>query len=92
MEEQSAGPDVVAVVAIFADDPTDAVELSVIDRVTGKTVTRRLPADPAATRSAEVLSIRALELLARELPRDRARRQPRRAARRRRRRPRRRSR
>jgi hypothetical protein len=63
MQEQAAGPDVVAVVAIFADDPTDAVELSVIDRVTGKTVTRRVPADPAATRSAEVLSIRAHELL-----------------------------
>jgi len=63
MEQQSAGPDVVAVVAIFADNPTEAVELSVIDRVTGKTVTRRVPADPAATRSAEVLSIRAHELL-----------------------------
>jgi len=63
MEEQAAGPDVVAVVAIFADNPTEAVELSVIDRVTGKTVTRRVPADPATTRSAEVLSIRAHELL-----------------------------
>jgi hypothetical protein len=63
MEEQSLEPDVEAVVAIFADSPTDAVELSVIDRVTRKTVTRRVPADPAATRSAEVLSIRALELL-----------------------------
>jgi hypothetical protein len=63
MEEQAAGPDVVAVVAIFADNPTEAVELSVIDRVTGKSVTRRVPADPAATRSAEVLSIRAHELL-----------------------------
>jgi hypothetical protein len=63
MEEQAAGADVVAVVAIFADNPTGAVELSVIDRVTGKTVTRRVPADPAATRSAEVLSIRAHELL-----------------------------
>ncbi len=63
MEEQSLEADVEAVVAIFADSPTDAVELSVIDRVTRKTVTRRVPADPAATRSAEVLSIRALELL-----------------------------
>jgi hypothetical protein len=63
MEEQSLEPDVEAVVAIFADSPTNAVELSVIDRVTRKTVTRRVPADPAATRSAEVLSIRALELL-----------------------------
>ena len=63
MEEQSLEHDVEAVVAIFADSPTDAVELSVIDRVTRKTVTRRVPADPAATRSAEVLSIRALELL-----------------------------
>jgi hypothetical protein len=63
MELQAAGPDVEAVVAIFADNPTDAVELSVIDRVTGKTVTRRVAADPAVARSAEVLSIRALELL-----------------------------
>jgi len=63
MEEQSLEPDVEAVVAIFADNPTDVVELSVIDRVTHKSVTRRVPADPAASRSAEVLSIRALELL-----------------------------
>ncbi len=63
LEEQAAAPDVEAVVAILAAAPTDIVELWVIDRVTGKTVTRRLPAEPATARSAEVLSIRALELL-----------------------------
>jgi hypothetical protein len=63
LEEQAAVPGVEAVVAILAEAPTDIVELWVIDRVTGKTVTRRLPAEPTTTRSAEVLSIRALELL-----------------------------
>jgi hypothetical protein len=51
---------VVAVVA--AADPASA-ELWVVDRVTGKTVVRRVPADPKAARIAEVLSVRAVELL-----------------------------
>ena len=63
LEEAAAAPDVDAVVAIFAADAADSIELWVIDRVTGKTVTRRVPAEPASVRSAEVLSIRALELL-----------------------------
>ena len=63
LEAAAALPDVEAVVAIFGDPPTDSVELWVIDHVTHKTVTRRVPADPQSTRSAEVLSIRALELL-----------------------------
>lgn len=51
---------VVAVVA--AADPASA-ELWVVDRVTGKTVVRRVHADPKAARIAEVLSVRAVELL-----------------------------
>jgi hypothetical protein len=53
-----------AIVAVVAGiDPVSA-ELWVVDRVTGKTVVRRVRADPAAaTRIAEVLSVRAVELL-----------------------------
>ena len=53
-----------AVVAVVANaDPTSA-ELWVVDRMTGKTVVRRVHADPkAAARIAEVLSVRAVELL-----------------------------
>jgi hypothetical protein len=63
LEQAAASPDVEAVVAILAESPTDAIELWVIDRVTGKTVIRRVPGAPMSARSAEVLSIRALELL-----------------------------
>jgi hypothetical protein len=63
LEKAASGEDVEAVVAILAGAPTDAIELWVIDRVTGKTVIRSVPAEPATARSAEVLSIRALELL-----------------------------
>jgi hypothetical protein len=67
LERVAAGPDVEAVVAILGDalrDPfEDSAELWVIDRVTGKTVTRRVPSQPGSTRAAEILSIRALELL-----------------------------
>jgi len=52
-----------AVVAVVqASDPGSA-ELWVVDRVTGKTVVRRVHADPKAARIAEVLSVRAVELL-----------------------------
>jgi hypothetical protein len=52
-----------AVVAVVAGaDPTSA-ELWVVDRLTGKTVVRRVHADPKAARVAEVLSVRAVELL-----------------------------
>lgn len=66
LEEAAAGPDVEAVVAILGaedDDARDAAELWVIDRVTGKTVVRRVTVQPGARRPAETLSIRALELL-----------------------------
>ncbi|HMF43922.1 MAG TPA: hypothetical protein VKQ32_24785 [Polyangia bacterium] len=53
-----------AVVAVVsASDPASA-ELWVVDRMTGKTVVRRVHADPKeAARIAEVLSVRAVELL-----------------------------
>ena len=52
-----------AVVAVVeGGDPTSA-ELWVVDRMTGKTVVRRVHADPKAARVAEVLSVRAVELL-----------------------------
>ncbi|MES1172429.1 MAG: hypothetical protein ABUL77_04255 [Bacteroidota bacterium] len=67
LEQAAAGPDVEAVVAILGDDRAspvgDTAELWVIDRVTRKTVVRRVPNEPGSARAAEVLSIRALELL-----------------------------
>lgn len=67
LEQAAAGPDVEAVVAIlgeaFGEPLTDSAELWVIDRVTGKTVVRRVSTEPGSARAAEVLSIRALELL-----------------------------
>ena len=63
LAEAAAAPDVDAVLALLAEGPADAIELRVIDRVTGKTVIRNVPVEPESSRSAEVLSIRALELL-----------------------------
>ncbi len=59
-----------ALVAVVASAEPGSAELWVIDRVTGKTVVRRVNAgatDPP--RMAEVLSVRAVELAAGELPR-----------------------
>ena len=72
LEEAATGPEVEAVVAILGDErkpeakknsAKDSAELWVIDRVTGKTVVRRVDTDPNSARAAEMLSIRALELL-----------------------------
>src|SRR5262249_49620676 len=52
-----------AVVAVVAGAEPTSAELWVVDRVTGKTVVRRVHADPKAARIAEVLSVRAVELL-----------------------------
>ena len=54
-----------AVVAVVAGAEPASAELWVVDRVTGKTVVRRIRADPstAVARMAEVLSVRAVELL-----------------------------
>ena len=56
-----AGAD--AVVALFGDDPQGPGALWVIDRTTGKTVTRPIPHDAEGVRGAQILSVRALELL-----------------------------
>jgi hypothetical protein len=53
-----------ALVAVVAGGDPASADLWVVDRMTGKTVVRRVHADPrAAARVAEVLSIRAVELL-----------------------------
>ena len=53
-----------ALVAVVAGTDPGSAELWVVDRVTGKTVVRRVRADPtAAARIAEVLAVRAVELL-----------------------------
>jgi hypothetical protein len=52
-----------AVVAVVAGNEPASAELWVVDRMTGKTVVRRVHADPRAARVAEVLSVRAVELL-----------------------------
>jgi hypothetical protein len=52
-----------AVVAIVGDLAPDSVEVWVIDKVTGKSVVRRVPFEPAAARASETLAIRAIELL-----------------------------
>jgi hypothetical protein len=52
-----------AVVAIVGDRSPDSVEVWVIDKVTGKSVVRRVPFEPVAPRASETLAIRAIELL-----------------------------
>ena len=56
-----AGAD--AVVALFGDVPQGPGLLWVTDRATGKTVTRPIPHDSEGSRGAQILSVRALELL-----------------------------
>jgi hypothetical protein len=52
-----------AVVAIVGDVAPDAVEVWVVDKVTGKSVVRRVPFEPRSERAANTLAIRAIELL-----------------------------
>jgi hypothetical protein len=52
-----------AVVAIVGDLSPDSVEVWVIDKVTGKSVVRRVPFEPAAAGASKTLAIRAIELL-----------------------------
>jgi len=58
---RSAGAD--AVVALFGDTPQSPGLLWVIDRASGKTFSRPIPHDAEGARSAQILSVRALELL-----------------------------
>jgi hypothetical protein len=58
------GGSATALVAVVASADAGSAELWVIDRVTGKTVVRRVNAGTAdSTRAAEVLAVRAVELL-----------------------------
>jgi len=52
-----------AVVALFGDAPRGPGLLWVVDRATGKTITRPIPHDSEGARGAQILSVRALELL-----------------------------
>ena len=52
-----------ALVAIVGDAAPDSVEVWVIDKVTGKSVVRRVPFEAKAEHAQETLAIRALELL-----------------------------
>ena len=52
-----------AVVAVVGDLSPDSVEVWVIDKVTGKSVVRRVPFEPKAPRATRTLAIRAIELL-----------------------------
>ncbi len=63
LEKAASGENVGAVVALLGDSKPGSVEVWVIDRVTGKSVVRRVPNQPESDRAAEILAIRAIELL-----------------------------
>jgi hypothetical protein len=63
LEMLASGPGVDAVVAILGDNSPDAIEVWVVDRVNGGSVVRRTPYQTGGDRDAEVLAIRAIELL-----------------------------
>ena len=63
LEQLAARRGADAVVAIVGDVSPDSVEVWVVDKVTGKSVVRRVPFEPAAARASETLAIRAIELL-----------------------------
>jgi hypothetical protein len=52
-----------AVVAVMGDKSPDSVEVWVIDKVTGKSVVRRVPFRPLSAKGPETLAIQAVELL-----------------------------
>ena len=63
LEQLAARRGADAVVAIVGDQSPDSVEVWVIDKVTGKSVVRRVPFEPAAPRASRTLAIRAIELM-----------------------------
>jgi hypothetical protein len=63
LEQLAARRGADAVVAIVGDLSPDSVEVWVIDKVTGKSVVRRVPFEPTAPRASGTLAIRAIELL-----------------------------
>jgi hypothetical protein len=52
-----------AVIAVVGDVSPDSVEVWVIDKVTRKSVVRRMPFQPAVAQTSKTLAIRAMELL-----------------------------
>ena len=63
LEQLAARRGADAVVAIVGDLSPDSVEVWVIDKVTGKSVVRRVPFEPGAARASKTLAIRSIELL-----------------------------
>jgi hypothetical protein len=63
LEQLGALRSVDAIVALVGDVPPDAVELWGVDKVTGKSVVRRVPYEPRSERAPKTLAIRAIELL-----------------------------
>ena len=63
LEQLAARRGADAVVAIVGDLAPDSVEVWVVDKVTGKSVVRRVPFEPAAAGASKTLAIRAIELL-----------------------------
>src|SRR2546423_1233432 len=63
LEQLAARRGADAVVAILGDLSPDSVEVWVIDKVTGKSVVRRVPFEATAPRASGTLAIRAIELL-----------------------------
>jgi hypothetical protein len=63
LEQVAAAPGADAVIALLGTAALNSVEVWVIDKVTGKSVLRRVPFEPKAQRAPETLAIRAMELL-----------------------------
>jgi hypothetical protein len=63
LEQLAARRGADAVVAIVGDLTPDSVEVWVIDRVTGKSLVRRVPFEPGDARASKTLALRAIELL-----------------------------
>jgi hypothetical protein len=63
LERLAAGRDADAVVAMLGEQVPDSVEVWVVDKLTGKSVVRRVPFRPLAERAPETLAIQAIELL-----------------------------
>jgi hypothetical protein len=63
LEQLAARRGADAVVAIVGDLAPDSVEVWVIDKVTGKSLVRRVPFEPGDARASKTLALRAIELL-----------------------------
>ncbi|HEY5956960.1 MAG TPA: hypothetical protein VIV60_10425 [Polyangiaceae bacterium] len=63
LEQLATGRGADAVVAVMGDKTPDSVEVWVIDKVTGKSVVRRVPFRPESPKGPETLAIQAVELL-----------------------------